>query len=77
MRKEQGWTCINDVFSPSEGQIMAQLAAQKVHSSSNTKTMMEGLSHKAPSSLSMLNPKDLHLSIQHHIQDVSIKTSNP
>lgn len=63
MRKEQGWTYINDVFLPSEGQMMAQLGARKGHRSSKTKTMMEDLSHKAPSGLGMLNPKDLYLSI--------------
>lgn len=63
MRKEQEWTDINDVFLPSEGQMMAQLAARKGHRSSNIKTMVEDLSYKAPSSLGMLNPKDLYLSV--------------
>lgn len=46
-------------------QMIAQLATQKVQGSSNRKTVMEELSHKAPS---RLNPKVLYLSSQHYIQ---------
>lgn len=56
--------------------MIAQLAAQKVHNSWNRKTMMEELNHKAPRGLGMLNPKDLYLSSQHYIRDVSINTVN-
>lgn len=76
MRKEQRYTDINDVFLTTEGQMIAQLAAQKVHNSWNRKTMMEELNHKAPRGLGMLNPKELYLSSQHYIRDVSINTVN-
>ena len=76
MSKEQRWTFVNDVFLPTEGQMIPRLAAWKVHSSSNRNTTMEEPNHKAPRGLGVLNPEDLSLSSQYYVCDVSTNTIN-